>query len=89
MIYTKKLPLVKQLQQLAGEVKDFPITGLGIAQYAGHLGYDEATIDFLNLFSKKLVFTSRSNFLENCSLLERLLKEERNSPPEHLRSPQG
>ncbi len=88
-MYTEQLPRINDLKLLAQEIKGFPITGLGITQYAEHLGYDDETIDFLNLFSRHLVFSSRTDFLHKCSLLEKLLKEERRSVPEQLRSPQG
>lgn len=88
MIYTEKLPRLDKLRRLATEIKNFPITGLGIVQHAEHLNYDNEIIDFLRLFSQNMVFNSRTDFLDHCSLLERLLKEERRSVPEHLRSPQ-
>lgn len=88
MTYTEQLPRIKSLKLLAGEIKNFPITGLGIAQYADHLGYNGQVADFIKLFSEGIVFNSRTDFLEHCRLLERLLKEERISVPEHLRSPQ-
>lgn len=88
MIYTKTLPQVSELRQLALNIRDFPITGLGIVQLADHLGYDEKVTDFIKLFSQGIVFNSRTDFLDHCSLLERLLKEEYRSVPEHLRSPQ-
>jgi hypothetical protein len=89
MMYAKQLPKIYSLKLLAKQTKNFPITGLGIAQYAEHLGYDEGVVDFIKLFSGEMVFNSRTDFLEHCSLLERLLREERQTIPEHLRSPQG
>ena len=86
MIYTEQLPKIYSLRLLAKQIKSFPITGLGIAQYAEHLGYDEEMVDFIKLFSQGMVFNSRTDFLNHCSLLERLLKEERHSIPEHLNS---
>lgn len=88
MTYAQSLPRIGDLRQLAKEVISFPINGLGIVQYAEHLGYDDHTIDFLKLFSKYRTFNSRTDFLRHCSLLERLLKEEHRSVPEHTRSPQ-
>lgn len=88
MIYTERLPRLNSLRLLAKEIRNFPITGLGIVQHAEHLGYDKETIDFLGLFSQGILFNSRNDFLNQCSLLEKLLEEERNSVPEHLRSPQ-
>jgi hypothetical protein len=89
MVYTEQLPKIKNLQLLANKVTGFPISRLGIVQQAEHLGYDEQIIDFLRLFSEQLVFNSRTDFLEHCRLLERLLKEERDSIPESLISSEG
>ncbi len=88
MIYAEQLPKIYSLRLLAKEIKSFPITGLGIVQYADHLGYGKEVADFIKLFSQGIVFNSRTDFLDHCSLLERLLKEERRSNPEHLKSPQ-
>ena len=84
MIYTEHLPKIISLRLLAKRIENFPITGLGVAQYAEHLGYDEEMVDFIKLFSQKMVFNSRTDFLDHCSLLEKLLKQERHSVPEHF-----
>ena len=89
MRYGKRLPKIKELRQFASEVRDFPITGQGIVQYAEHLGYDDWTINFLNLFSRRMVFNSRSDFIQHCSLLERLLRQSKQTPVERVLSPQG
>ena len=84
MTYTERLPRIITLRELACEIKNFPISGLGIVQYAEHLGYDNQIINFIKLFSCKLIFNSRTDFLNHCSLLERLLREERRSEPEYF-----
>lgn len=88
MTYQKTLPKLKNLRHLASEIESFPITGLGIAQCAEHLGYDDGTVNFLKLFSSRMVFNSRADLIYQCSLLERLLREEAETPLERLRSPQ-
>ena len=88
MIYAKKMPRINSLRQLAVGIEDFPISGLGVVEFAEHQGYSDEIVDFLKLFSQRLVFISRADFLQHCSLLERLLREESHSVPEHLRSPQ-
>lgn len=88
MISSEQLPKIYSLRLLSKQIKNFPITGLGIAQYAEHLGYGEEMADFIKLFSRGMVFNSRTDFLDHCSLLERLLKEERHSAPETLISPE-
>ena len=88
MIYAKKMPRINSLRQLAEDIKNFPISGLGIVEFAEHQAYSDEIVDFLKLFSKRIVFISRTDFLQHCSLLERLLREEQHSVPEHLRSPQ-
>ncbi|PJE65523.1 hypothetical protein COU91_01260 [Candidatus Saccharibacteria bacterium CG10_big_fil_rev_8_21_14_0_10_47_8] len=87
-MYTEQLPRINSLKLLAREIRNFPITGLGIVQHAEHLGCDKEIIDFLRLFSQGILFNSRNDFLNQCSLLEKLLEEESQSVPEHLRSPQ-
>ena len=88
MTYEKSLPKLKELRQLASGIKTFPITGLGIVQYAEHLGYDDNTVNFLKLFSSRLIFNNRTELIYHCSLLERLIREETKMPVEHLKSPQ-
>jgi len=88
MQYTKRMPAIKELRQLAREVENYPITGLGIAQYAEHMGYNDDTVDFIKLFSRKMVFVNQADFVDHCSLLERLLTEESKQPYENLKSPQ-
>ena len=86
MIYTEKLTKLATLRQLAWQIKNFPITGLGIVQSAEHMGYDDETIDFIELFSGRRVFNSRSDFMYHCRLLNMLLKEEKCSLAEHSAS---
>ena len=88
MVFTEQLPKIKDLRRLSKEIRNFPITGFGIVQCAEHSGYDEETLDFLKRFSKRLVFQSRTDFINHCGLLEDLVRQERASLPEHLRSPQ-
>ncbi len=81
MVYTQaQLPKLKNLRRFALAIKSFPITGLGVIQYAEHLGYDDETINFLKLFSREMIFNSRSDFLNHCALLERMVKEEKRQP---------
>lgn len=87
MTHVQIMPHTSDLSRLAEQVADFPITGLGISQYAEHLGYNDGVTDFVNLFSKEVIFTSRTDFLEHCRLLKKLLVEELGSVPEQLRSP--
>jgi len=89
MIYTKKLPQIKGLQQLAEDIdvtEDYPISGLGVLQFAEHRGYGDEVLNFLMLFSKKIIFISRNDFLQHCSLLEKLLREEKRSDPDEFRN---
>ena len=76
MQYVKRMPAIKELRELAREINAYPITGLGIAQYAEHLGYDGETVDFVKLFSRNMVFVNQADFVDHCALLERLLIEE-------------
>ena len=89
MMRTQNLPKLNELRSLGYEIKDYPISDLGIIQYAERLGYDQKIIDFLKLFYHQMIFNSRSEFLSYCSLLERMMKQELESEPEILRSPQG
>ncbi|OGL26415.1 hypothetical protein A3E49_02000 [Candidatus Saccharibacteria bacterium RIFCSPHIGHO2_12_FULL_49_19] len=82
------LPRLRSLRDFADHIEVFPISGLGMVQFAEHSGYDQRTLNFLKLFSAKIVFNSESDFLYRCSLLKRLLAEESEQPHETLRSPQ-
>lgn len=88
MVNTQHLPKINELRRLCNEIKDYPISDLGIIQYAEHLGYDQDVIDFLKLFYHQMVFKNRTEFLNYCSLLERMIRQEIRSEPEYLRSPQ-
>lgn len=88
MVYTQELPKLARLKDLSSGIESFPISGLGIAQQAEHLGYGDDIVGFVELFSESLVFNSRTDFLEHCRLLESLLREEAVAAPERLRSPQ-
>jgi hypothetical protein len=88
MIYTKNLPKMLELDQLSRDIEVYPINGLGVWQHAVNLDYDDEIIDFVSLFSNKKVFFSRSDFLNCCILLKRLLKEELVSEPVVIRSRQ-
>ena len=88
MVTPQTLPAMNDLRQLSREVHEYPVSGLGISQHAEHLGYGDDVIDFTKLFSQRTFFSSRSDFINRCSLLERLLKEQSKASVEHLRSPQ-
>jgi hypothetical protein len=88
MVATIELPKLDTLQALAKEIPYYPITGLGVAQWAEHLGYSDDVVEFIKLYSEKIVFNSRTDLLNHCRLLEKLLIEERKSVKEYIRSPQ-
>lgn len=89
MVYAQHLPKLNELRRLGSDIKNYPISDLGIIQHAEHLGYGKDVIDFLKLFYHQMIFKNRTEFLSYCSLLERMLKQEIKSEPEFLRSPQG
>ncbi len=70
-------PKMFELRRFALKIMSFPITGLGIVQYAEHSGYPNQLIDFVKLFSGRTVFNSRSGFLESCRLLKNLMRQEK------------
>lgn len=82
MQQTQSLPRIKELQQFAYTIKNFPITGLGIVQSAEHMGSDDRVVDFVKLFSDRVVFFSRLQFMQTCRLLKKLIKEEVTAPRE-------
>lgn len=84
MSYSEILPKLGELKELSAQVKNFPISGLGVLQLAEHTGYPGQTLDFLKLFSARLVFKSRTDFMNRCSLLERMVREEQRQPVEAL-----
>ncbi len=88
MIASIRLPAIGTLRLLADDILDYPVTGLGVTQWAEHMGYEDDVVGFTKLYSKNIVFKSRSDFLNHCRLLGRLLKEESKSVKEYTRSPQ-
>ena len=84
MKYTKELPQIRDIERLAIRIRNFPITGLGIVQSAEHIGCTDEIIDFLKLFSERIVFKSRAEFVNYCGLLSGLLYEESPAEPELL-----
>jgi len=86
MFATTELPKLDILEHLANEIQYYPITGQGVAQWAEHLGYDDNVVDFIHLYSDKILFNSKTDLIHHCRLLERLLKEEEKATKEYIRT---
>lgn len=87
MIYAKGLPTMGDLQRLAADIRNYPISDLGVIQFAEHSGYDDNMVNFLKLFYRQIIFHSRTEFLNYCRLVRKLMAVERQLPAEQLRSP--
>lgn len=87
MKYTKQLPPVRHLQNLAN-CTQFPASRSEIVRAADYLGFSDMVKGFLDLFPANEVFENRQDFTTRCEELEILIAEERTLPEEFLRSPQ-
>ena len=87
MMYTKKLPPVRQLLNLAQHAQ-FPATCAELTRLALRLDAPETTIDFLKLYPADELFKSRATFMTRSEELEMLINQEQNTPPEILRGQQ-
>lgn len=88
MTYSKPLPREKSLVRLASIV-DFPATRDEIISIARRKAFPITMMSFLNLFSIADTFESRIDFLDQALELEILIRQDRESTKEFLRSPQG
>jgi len=87
-MYTKQLPNMKTIQQVAKLAGPFPTSARMIVFYAKHFGLDHDVTDFLHQFHPDEMFQSRADFITRCDELELMIQEEREMPKEVLRSPQ-
>ena len=85
MIYTKELPNINKIRELAVAVKSFPVSCHDIVQRAEELRFDEVTVNFLKRFSGDMSFSNQAELLEQCSILESIIEEGKGQPPERLR----
>lgn len=90
MKFTGQLPELDELCRIAGAVPDFPATTEEITETATLEGYGKNVIDFINLFPHRgqEEFLSRSDFYTRAAELAMLICEERQQPPEKLKSPE-
>jgi|GEM_PF-4539524 len=88
MIYLEHLPSRQELNRLIGEVKEYPISGRGVVQYAEHQGYDDDVLSYLKLFYRPAVFSDKSELLNTYDHLEKLIAEEGHSMNEDCMKPE-
>lgn len=77
----QSLPKINELRRFAYTIPNFPITGLGILQVAERTETKSVT-DFLELFSGRVIFFNRGQFLHICRLLLRMIRESSSSSDE-------
>lgn len=86
MTYSKPLPREKSLVRLVSTI-EFPATRDEIITAARRHAFPVTMISFLNLFSIADTFESRLDFLDQALELELLIRQDRESMREFLRSP--
>lgn len=89
MTYDKPLPHVRDLLKLTKLADSFPLTRQQLAETAKKWSLPNEVTDFLQLFPADEVFESRADFATRSEELEMLIYQERESPQEISRSPQG
>ena len=85
MMYTRELPNINKIRELAIAVQSFPVTCHDIVQRAEELHFDEVTVNFLKRFAGDMRFDNQAELLEQCSILEDIIEEGKGQPPERLR----
>jgi hypothetical protein len=88
MVYNNAQPHIDNILWLARLSMPFPATAGNIAEVARTWRFSGNTLDFLNLFPKDEIFSSREEFMTRCEELELLLREKAEMPQEVVLSPQ-
>lgn len=89
MTYDKTLPNIDELRSLAETVSTYPVSSGEMTGIARSRGFNEDVRNFICLFSVGCVFKDREDFLTRSKNLTLLIDEERSSPYETPRTPQG
>lgn len=88
MLYTKQLPNLSKLRQLAKHVAVFPASAQQFFDTAERSGCNQDILSFLRFFHPDETFSNDLDFITRCEELELLLNQERQSPYEVVRSPE-
>ena len=86
MIYTRPLPSMRSLKQLASSDGPFPTKSYHMVVSAEQSGFGADMLAFLNLFPHDEAFLSREDFLQKCQELEIAIYSERELPVKELHS---
>ncbi|HSW85009.1 MAG TPA: hypothetical protein VLF79_00130 [Candidatus Saccharimonadales bacterium] len=81
-------PHIDNVLWLARLSMPFPATAGNITEIARSWRFSDSTLEFLELFPKDEIFTSRSDFLNRCEELELLMRDKASMPPEPILSQQ-
>lgn len=87
MVYQAQMPSLDELEKVYGNVAESPAAVADLVARAKSIGCSRDVVDFINLFSNSRVFENRKAFLDECVVLERMIQQERESPPEILKNP--
>jgi hypothetical protein len=72
--YDKPLPSIRKLKKLAEWDGPFPMKSYRVIIGANRYGFDDDTLNFLDLFPHDTVFQSRGDFIERCEKLEATIR---------------
>jgi hypothetical protein len=88
MLYMQGLLNLNHLSDLICQVDLYPVSRDELLRIARENGFPEEVVAFLSLFGKEITFVDPDDFLAQAEELELLVYDEREMPPETVRSPQ-
>lgn len=84
MDFFANLPKTGDIERFALRIRNYPITGLGIVQLAERMRCTDELVNFLRLFSGRMIFKDHGEVLNYCRLLSGLLCEDENLQAEFI-----
>lgn len=88
MVYNNARPHIDNILWLARLSMPFPATAGNIAEVARAWRFSANTLDFLQLFPRDEIFSSREDFMTRCEELKLLIREQAEMPQAAVLSPQ-
>ena len=87
MLKNKTTQKPNDIYELAKQIADFPVTARIVVRYATKLGFDSDVVRVLKSFPKNEPFTSQDDLIIRFEDLDILMKEERQTITEFVRTP--
>lgn len=87
-MYSRPLPRLDNILWLTQLARPFPTTADHIIKAAKKWRFSKSTVDFLGLFPHDTKFEDGEEFFARSQDLQLLIRQERDAPIEHLKSPQ-